>query len=103
MNVFGFLAVIIICGTIIGSIWLLTRKPISIRIIRTTEPPKVVNSNPIPSVELTKAIDTAPVTPVKNEIDKEVEITSMDAVIKAANELMGIETLNKEVNNDRKE
>lgn len=103
MNVFGFLAAIVICGTVIGSIWLLTRKPISIRIIRTTEPPKIVNSKPISPEELKKAVDNAPIVSVKPEIDKEVEVTSMDAVIKAANELMGIETLEKEVNNDRQE
>lgn len=97
MNVFGFLAVIIICATICIITMVLCRHGITVH--RTYK-------------DITEQL--APVekpvmgfTPEKKEtaqdINKEVAVTSMDAVIAAANELMGIETVSKEVNNDRQE
>lgn len=104
MNIFGFFAVLIACATLLGIIWLLVRKPISFRIIRTTEPPKLIEPKPLSPEELKKLTENTNTIPLnKSEIDKDVEITSMDAVIKAANELMGIETVEKENNNGRKE
>lgn len=91
MNIFGFLSTIIICATIVVIVWLILRKPFSVRIIRAYEQPKVV-------VEKKEAqIDKEP-TPA---VDKDVAISSMDAVVKAANELMGIETVTKEDEHER--
>lgn len=87
MNVFGFFAVIIICATIIGAIWFLNKFPITIKTIKSTdEAPK--------TIEVVK-----PTVEDKPEEESEVlQKASMDAVIRAANELMGIET---EVEDDR--
>lgn len=86
MNVFGFFAVIIICATIIGAIWFLNKFPITIKTIQSTEAPKIIEA-------------VKPTVEDKPEEESEVlQKASMDAVIRAANELMGIET---EVEDDR--
>lgn len=99
MTLYGFLATIVICGTLILMRWLFRKHPISFKIIKTVEPPKLVEPKPLSKEELEKLKD-APIQAVPAP-DKEVEVTSMDAVIKAANELMGIETMTKENDNDR--
>ena len=88
MNVFGFFATSIICGTTIGALWILSKFPISIKIIRTTEAPKIVT----PKVEATEAVkkDTSTQTATT---EPEQKIIAMDAVIREANALMGIETI----------
>lgn len=87
MNIFGFLATIIGCGTAVGITWLLTRKPISFKIIKTTETPKIV----IPPENTEVPLNTEP-NVILTKKEDEQKVLSMDAVIKAANELMGIQT-----------
>lgn len=87
MNIFGLIATIVGCGTAVGITWLLTRKPISFKIIRSTEAPHVV----IPKENKEVLLKEEPVIAVTKKED-EIKIASMDAVIKAANELMGIAT-----------
>ena len=88
MNIFGLIATIVGCGTAVGVTWLLTRKPISFKIIRSTEAPKMVIP-PEPTKEEKEKIESAIAITKKED---EIKIASMDAVIKAANELMGITT-----------
>lgn len=87
MNIFGLIATIVGCGTAVGITWLLTRKPISFKIIRSNEAPKVV----IPPENKEVLLKAEP-TVVTTKKEDEIKIASMDAVIKAANELMGIAT-----------
>lgn len=105
MNIFGLLASIVGCVSAILIVWLVVKHPISIRIIRTTEPPKLVSiAKPALADETVKKINQETATyQYKPETDKDVEITSMDAVIKSVNEMMGVETVSKEMHNDRKE
>lgn len=88
MNLFGFLAIIIICITIVIVMHMLTTAGISIH--KTT-----ADVTPHPQVIVTE--------PVKEETPKtnseKVSEISLDAVIKAANEVMGIEVITKEDNN----
>lgn len=88
MNVFGFFATIIICGTIIGALWILSKFPISIKIIRTTEAPKIITPKVEATEEVKKDASAQTVT-----TEPEQKIIAMDAVIREANALMGIETI----------
>ena len=97
MNVFGFLATIVICGTFVLIRWLFGGKPITFKIIKTVEPPKppkIVN-DPVSKAEFEKLMkDTKdqPITIVDREQNEETKLYSMDNVIKSVNELMGIQT-----------
>lgn len=97
MNIFGFFAVVIACVAICIITMIVCKHGITIHHTHKdlTEQPAPVEK---PAIGFTpdKKED-------KTDINKNVEVTSMDAVIKAANELMGIETVEKENNNDRKE
>lgn len=88
MNLFGFLAIIIICITIVIVMYMLTTSGISIH--KTT-------------ADVTKRPQAVITEPVKEETTKtdpeKVDVISLDAVIKAANEVMGIEVITKEDNN----
>lgn len=88
MNLFGFLAIIIICITIVIVMHMLTTSGISIH--KTT-------------ADVTKRPQVVVTEPVKEETPKtdseKVDVISLDAVIKAANEVMGIEVITKEENN----
>ena len=86
MTIYGFFATIIICATVLGGVWLLSKFPftINIRTIKATEAPKAA---PVPVEKKTEVKEEA-----KNDKDKPVATVSMDAVIKAANELMGIQS-----------
>ena len=88
MTIYGFFATIIICATVLGGIWLLAKFPLSIRIKTTkvVEAPKVVIP-PAPKTDTKEEEHT-----VTNKLEDETKVVSMDAVIKAANELMGIQT-----------
>lgn len=89
MNVLGFIAVILVCGTALGIAYLnyKTHAP------HTVQPP-----NPTP--EQLKELETQPVQVVKNEKEEQVEhpiaVASMDAVIQSVNELMGVEAVKEE-------
>lgn len=87
MTIYGFFATIIICATVLGGVWLLSKFPftINIRTIKATEAPKVT---PVETKPETKE----EVKDNKDAKDKPVATVSMDAVIKAANELMGIQS-----------
>lgn len=82
MNILGFLAVIIICGALVAITILLCKYGIVIH--RThedlTKPPEPVEK---PAIGF---------TPASDKKEKDIAPVSMDAVIKAANELMGIST-----------
>lgn len=83
MNIFGFLAVLIASAACVGSVYLICKFGITIHHVNTTVlPPKAA---PVADAVTTKKKDEDP-----SEL-------SMDAVIKAANELMGIETAIKEI------
>ena len=96
MNVFGFFAVIIACITICIIVMIVCRCGITVHHTNKdlTVKPRSVD-RPVPR-SLTEPKE-------EKQEPKEVEVTSMDAVIKAANALMGIETIEKEINNGRKE
>lgn len=87
MNLFGFLAVIVVCITIVIVVHMLTTSGISIH--KTTAD---VTKRALPVVSESVKEDTD----IKPE---DVKIISLDSVIKAANEVMGIEVATKEDNN----
>ena len=85
MNVFGFLATICGCAAGLGAVWMLTRKPITFKVIRSVEAPRLAEP------PKTNAIPQAAQVKIDKVNKKEpVEYVNMDAVIKSANELMGI-------------
>jgi predicted Holliday junction resolvase-like endonuclease len=100
MNALGFVAIIIICLTIITIICILTMKGITIRI----EKKDTTELKPPVFVKETKQVSEP------KQVSKELEDTlnkknfqaSMDAVIKSANELMGI-AVEEDLDKDGKE
>lgn len=86
MNVFGFLATVCGCVAGLGAIWMLTRKPITFKVIRSVETPRL--AEPPKTNPAIQALLDEQAQPRKTE---PVEYVSMDAVIKNANELMGIQ------------
>lgn len=88
MNLFGFLAIIIICIAIVIVMYMLTTSGITLHktTADVTPRPQVIVSEPVKEE-----------TPKTNS-EKVAEL-SLDAVIKAANEVMGIEVITKEDNN----
>ena len=87
MNIFSFLTALVICVTLVAIAWRITTKAISIRIIRTTEAPKFV---PVDAPKVSaEEIHKTPVV-VGEELTNVTAAQSMDAVIKACNELMGV-------------
>ena len=97
MNIFGFFAVIIACVAVCIITMIVCKHGITIHHTNKdlTEQPAPVEK-PVMGFAPEKKDD-------KSDVNKEVAVASMDAVIAAANELMGIETVNREVNNDRQE
>lgn len=85
MNIFGFLATIVGCLTAFGIVWLITKKPLTFKIVKVVEIPKQPEKTGIQETQETTK------EPEPNR-EPEVEVISMDAVIKNANELMGIIT-----------
>ena len=89
MNILGFIAVIIICITVLNVAYLYYRihKP------QIILPPK-------PTPEQLKEVEQQPIQPVYVDENKPEELpiteASMDRVIKSVNELMGIQTIEKE-------
>lgn len=90
MNVFGFLAVVVACVAICIITMIVCKYGITVHHTHKdlTEQPTPVE-RPVMGFAPEKKED-------KPESDKEVEVTSMDAVIKSVNELMGIETTTRE-------
>ena len=78
MNIFSLIAAALGCATAFGITWLLVTKSINIKFISTSEE---------------TVVEPAPVVEKKDEpeVTKAQEPVNMDAVIKAANELMGID------------
>lgn len=86
MNVFGFLATVCGCAAGLGAVWMLTRKPITFKVIKSIETPRLAEP------PKTNAIPQATQVTIDKANKKEpVEYVNMDAVIKSANELMGIQ------------
>lgn len=85
MNIFGFLATVCGCAAGLGAVWMLTRKPITFKVIRSVETPRLVEP-PKANPAVQAVLDTQSQPHKKAP----VEYISMDAVIKNANELMGI-------------
>lgn len=82
MNVFSFLVAIVASAAAVGIVWLLTHFPISIRIIKKEEFDK----------SETPVIDTKKFEETKKPNSEVVpQVYNMDAVIGAANALMGVE------------
>lgn len=96
MTLFGFLAVIIGCITAIIITWLLTKSTIRI---------KIEKDPPIPATPLAVVTseNTVPIPDTKQEKQEDIAATSMDAVIAAANRLMGIETATGEDGDGRED
>ena len=88
MNVFGFLSTIIICATVVAVTWFMFNKTLNIKITKTEEKPTV------PAAEASREDDHAR-EKLEEGINKD-RLISMDSVIKSANEMMGIETINPE-------
>lgn len=85
MNIFSLLVSLVIGGTVIGTVFLLGKRPILIKIIRKNEEePKAQITQPSTANTRTTEELTTP------------KVVAMDEVIKAANQLMGIEVLEKE-------
>ena len=103
MNIFGLIATIIVCGTVATVTWLITRKPLSFRIIHGEETLKTSKAKTAEAVEKPEEKLPEVTAPDKDLNGNNIALSSMDAVIQAANELMGIETLTKEDVNGRKE
>ena len=78
MTLYGLIAAALCCGTVIFLALRLSRHPL--RLVHKTIH-VIENEDPTPA---------APETPNKPEIEPETEIKNMDAVISAANTLMGI-------------
>lgn len=97
MNIFGFFAVIIACIAICIIVMIVCKHGITIHHTHKdlTEQPAPVEK-PVMGFAPEKKDE-------KSNVNEEVAVASMDAVIAAANELMGIETMSKEVNNGRQE
>ena len=90
MNVFGFLSTIFICATVVAVTWFMFNKTLNIKITRAEEQPK-------PPMFVTKPVDADEARKkLEEEINKDRPVISMDSVIKSANEVMGIETINNE-------
>lgn len=96
MNVFGFLATVCGCAAGLGAVWMLTRKPITFKVIKSTETPRL--AEPPKANSTIQATSDAQAQPRKKE---PVEYASMDAVIKAANELMGITIPDTDIKEDK--
>lgn len=87
MNIFSLLAVIVICITWAATVLVLSKTGITIH--RT-------------SADVTKRPEVSTITPAKpdeSKKPKDVATLSLDAVIQAANEVMGISVVNQEDNN----
>ena len=99
MNVLGFLATIIICGTAITIAWLLCK--MGIKLNKTYQDNTVVVK---PNTTTIKA-ETYPVeTKTNQELEEELnkqQTSGMDVVIEAVNKLMGIQPV-EEVKNEGK-
>lgn len=94
MNILGFGAVTVTCVTLIIIVTLLVKAGITIRIEKTekkdmTDYCPAAVEKPAPKEDLAK---------LEEELNKKKDFqASMDAVIKSANELMGIETKEDDV------
>ena len=86
MNIYGLLATIIIASAIVGSVVLITCLGIKVNITRNTH---VTTDSKNPATAQSTSTET--LEKELNDADT-IAKASMDAVIKAANELMGIET-----------
>lgn len=84
MTVFGFLATIVICGTVAASIPLLHKFPITVRTHKkiTVDKPAVTTEKP----------DNTAIEEELNKIHEAQNDQGMDNLIAAVNELMGIQT-----------
>lgn len=103
MDLLGLIAVIVSCGTILGVFLLITLRPISFKIIKEDQETQIITET---TEENTKNIGF--VQPKEKEeyteiLDNDIAAASMDAVIQAANELMGITTIEKEKDNVTKQ
>lgn len=77
MTVYGLIATVFICASAIVCVALLVSQPLRIEFTRKSE-------------EVNKAAQSPATTNVKEEDLNKIEKASLDAVIRAANELMGI-------------
>lgn len=96
MDIFGFLATIVICATVVASLHLITRTEFTFRIVKRDDTPKEkVRPQILTQTELKKIeadLNKPNNTILTQPTNPSVEVKNMDAVIKAANELMGIRT-----------
>lgn len=86
MDILGFIATIIICITVVISVALFLKHPIRFKI--THENVSSVSQGTSEKLETQENVS-------EQEIEQP-EIVCMDAVVQAANELMGIQTFKKE-------
>lgn len=95
MNIYGLLAVIISCITLVGIILMMLLKPFHFIITHITKditPPPPEPEKPSMGFKTDKTAKK-----LEEEINEtQISSASMDAVIQAANELMGIETVDRD-------
>jgi hypothetical protein len=89
MNVFNFLVALCACGGLVGTAWILTRKPLNIRIIHKHEMETYLPQEQPAHIKEEPKQENTPEVPVAT--------ASMDAVIGAVNELMGVSAKEDEV------
>lgn len=95
MNVYGIVAVALVCITVLVIAYWLFTKPITIKHIAASEPKKL-EPVPIP-VEMTEAERKK----LEEDLNKGASAQkAMDAVIRAANEMMGIAPIDDEGGNN---
>lgn len=89
MNLFGLIATLFVCITIAASVYIVCKQGVTIYRVHED----IVNATQTPA--------PAPAVPeeLKKRNDKDDAIKAMDAVVKAANELMGIGVVEEEENN----
>ena len=92
MNIYSVIVAALICATVITCIGLILKKPFEIKLIRKEES----DLKPAPLVTANTQEQTE--KPVEHE---DIAVKSMDAVIKSANELMGIQIEEGTENDDR--
>lgn len=92
MNIYSVIVAALICATVITCIWLILKKPFEIKIVKKDE------TDLKPAHIVTQDTQEQTEKPVEHE---DIAVKSMDAVIKSANELMGIQIEEGTENDDR--
>lgn len=102
MTIYNFLAALAGCATAVLIVWMLLRTPICIKFMKV-DAENVLKHRCNCAEKCQESDEKVQKSDEKvTEIDEKIAKNSMDAVIKAANNLMGIESV-EEDDNDRQE